>query len=49
MSESELNDLLCVAEDNANKFGTMTKKQALEYCYKHENAFKADCGEDGSR
>jgi len=33
-------------------FGIITKEQALEYCYKHENEFKADCysaGEDGCR
>lgn len=28
----------------------MSKEEAIEYCYKHENAFKRDCydaGEDG--
>ena len=30
----------------------MTKEEALEYCYKHENEFKHDmydCGENGER
>jgi hypothetical protein len=30
-----------------NIFKTMTKEQALEYCYKHENKYKAGAFEDG--
>jgi hypothetical protein len=33
-------------------FSTMTKEEALEYCTKHENQFKADAyadGENGER
>jgi len=33
-------------------FEKMTKEEALEYCYKHANKFKAEmyeCGENGER
>ncbi len=33
-------------------FETMTKEEAIEYCYKHENEFKSDCysvSENGER
>lgn len=38
--------------DDKPDFSTMTKEEALAYCYKHERQFKADAyaaGEDGER
>lgn len=28
-------------------FSTMTKEEALEYCYNHANQYKSDCYTDG--
>ena len=30
-----------------SKFETMTKEEAIRYCYEHENQFKSDCYADG--
>jgi hypothetical protein len=31
------------------EFKEMTKDEALEYCYKHEDKFVSACNEDGQR
>ena len=38
--------------DIISRFSSMTKEDALQYCYKHQHEFKRDmedCGENGQR